>query len=152
MKAARLEYACPTQTGFSLLELLIVITVVAIITSIAVPGWRAHVLASHRTEAVGMLMHIATRQEQFRIQQHRYAATKELTIAPPGGLGILNTGNHYILTAVANDHEFTALATVNTKSMQADDQICWLFGIDETGRRWSESYTGEISTTQCWRG
>jgi type IV pilus assembly protein PilE len=142
----------PIQAGFSLIELLIVITVVAIITSIAAPGWRAHVLASHRTEAVAMLMHIATRQEQFRIQQHRYAATKELTTAPPAGLGIFNTGKHYILTAAANDHEFTALAIVNAKSTQADDKICWLFGVDETGRRWSESSTGKISTTQCWRG
>ena len=151
MRATRLEYAHPIQAGFSLLELLIVITIVAIITSIAVPGWRAHVLASHRTEAVGMLMHIATRQEQFRIQQHRYAATKELTIAPPGGLGILNTAERYILTVTASDHAFKALAIVNAKGTQADDQVCWLFGIDEAGRRWSESDTGEISTTQCWR-
>jgi type IV pilus assembly protein PilE len=140
------------QAGFSLLELLIVITVIAIITSIAVPGWRAHVLASRRTEAVAMLMQIATRQEQFRLQQHYYASTKELTAASPGGLGILNTANRYILTAAAGDHGFTAFATVNVKGTQADDQTCWLFGIDETGRRWSENNSGGITTTQCWRG
>jgi type IV pilus assembly protein PilE len=140
------------QAGFSLLELLIVITVIAIITSIAVPGWRAHVLASRRTEAVAMLMQIATRQEQYRIQQHYYAATQELTSAPPGGLGVVNTANRYILTAAASDHGFTAFATVNVKGTQADDQVCWLFGIDETGRRWSENNTGAITTARCWRG
>jgi len=147
-----LKYIDSTRAGFSLLELLIVITVVAIITSIAVPGWRTHVMASRRTEAVAMLMQIATRQEQFRIQQHRYAASKELTTAPPGGLGILNTANRYILTMTSSDHGFTAFATVNVNGTQADDLVCWLFGLDETGRRWSESNRGEISTTQCWRG
>jgi type IV pilus assembly protein PilE len=147
-----LKYIYSMRAGFSLIELLIVITVVAIITSIAVPGWRTHIMASRRTEAVAMLMQIATRQEQFRIQQHRYAVSTELTAAPPGGLGIFNTANRYILTIAASEHGFTAFATVNVNGTQADDQVCWLFGLDETGRRWSESSKGEISTTQCWRG
>ena len=139
------------QVGFSLLELLIAMTVVAIVASIAIPGWRAHLMASRRTEAVSMLMQLATRQEQFRVQQQRYAGTDELAIRPPAGLGILNVSERYILTATAGDHEFTAEATVNTDGTQADDAECWLFGIDESGQRWSESNTGDISTTQCWR-
>ena len=139
------------QVGFSLLELLIAMTVVAIVASIAIPGWRAHLMASRRTEAVSMLMQLATRQEQFRVQQQRYAGTDELAIRPPAGLGILNVSERYILTATAGDHEFTAAATVNAEGTQADDSECWLFGIDESGQRWSESITGDISTTQCWR-
>jgi type IV pilus assembly protein PilE len=140
------------RCGFSLLELLIAMAIVAIIASIAIPAWRAHLLAARRTEAVAMLLQLANRQEKFRLQQQRYAATDELTTMPPAGLGLLNTGARYILTTSASDQAYTAFATVDTAGTQAADTQCWVFGITESGQRWSESNTGAITTTLCWRG
>lgn len=141
-----------SRAGFSLFELLITLTVVAIIASIAIPSWRAHLLTSRRTEAVAMLLQVANRQEQFRLQQQRYATTDELTAMPPAGLGIVNMGERYTLTTTTGDQRFTAFARVDATGTQADDLDCWLFGIDESGRRWSENSAGQITTTRCWRG
>jgi type IV pilus assembly protein PilE len=141
-----------TGKGFSLIELLIAITIVAIIFSIAIPSWKTYLQTMRRTEAVALLMELANRQENFRIQQHRYAATKELTVMPPEGLGIINSNARYALTTIASAHEYTAFATVDTSGTQADDKKCWEFGVNEAGQRWSKSAAGDLTTTRCWRG
>jgi len=143
---------CTNRSGFSLLELLIAMAIVAIIASIAIPAWRTHLLTTRRTEAVAMLLELANRQEQFRLQHQRYAATDELTAMPPAGLGIPNNGERYILTTSASDHTYTAFVTVDATGTKADDTQCWLFGMDESGKKWSENAAGEITTTLCWRG
>jgi type IV pilus assembly protein PilE len=58
--------------GFTLIELMIVVAVLAIITTIAYPSYREHVLKSTRTVGKGMLVDIATRQEQFFLDNRRY--------------------------------------------------------------------------------
>ena len=45
--------------GFSLLELMIVVVVVAILSAVAYPSYQAHIAASRRAEARAVLMEAA---------------------------------------------------------------------------------------------
>ncbi|HJP04940.1 MAG: type IV pilin protein [Gammaproteobacteria bacterium] len=131
--------------GFSLIELLIVVSIIAIITGIAMPSWRDYIQAARRIDATGALLHIAARQEQFRLQDQRYANTETL-----GTTGNTSDG-HYEMRVVVTTAGFEATATVDLNGKQHDDTECWSFGIDETGRRWSRSTDGTDTTTKCWR-
>jgi type IV pilus assembly protein PilE len=140
-----------SHRGFSLPELLIALTVLAIVTNYAIAAWREQIIKTRRSEARALLMQIAARQEQFRLQALRYANGAELGAAPPAGLGVDGNGSNYRLTTTATVNDFQATATVQTGGAQADDTYCWLFGIDSTGQRWAENRTGTDTSEQCWR-
>lgn len=52
------------QKGFTLIELMITVAIVAILAAIAVPSYQRYVLRSHRVEARNVLQTIAQRMEQ----------------------------------------------------------------------------------------
>ncbi|MDP6437438.1 MAG: type IV pilin protein [Gammaproteobacteria bacterium] len=133
------------HAGFSLVELLIVISIVAIVTGIALPSWRDYIRAARRIDAMGTLLHVAARQEQFRLQNQHYADVHALSIAET------TPGSDYRIHIVVTAAGFEAIATAAPDGKQYDDSKCWSFGIDETGRRWSRSASGIDTTRQCWK-
>lgn len=52
------------ERGFTLIELMIAVAVVAILSAIALPSYNQYVLRSHRAEAKNMLLAVAQRLEQ----------------------------------------------------------------------------------------
>lgn len=137
--------------GFSLLELLATLTIIALLASFAVPSWNSHLLTAKRTEATLLIMQIAMRQEQFRREHHRYASGDEITAPHPAGLGITPQNNNYALALTASGSAFSATATVNSHGAQADDAACNSFSINESGKFWSTDANGADTTRKCWR-
>ena len=130
--------------GFTLIELLGVVVIVAILASIAAPGYRQHTLRAQRVEAKRSLLALAVAQEKFYLQNDRYAGPAELTGAPPGGLGIPATTEHgrYAIAVTSGDVAgFSASATA--QGAQADDARCLMFAIDHAGARTATS-------ASCW--
>lgn len=64
------------QQGFTLIELMIVVVVVAILAAIAVPSYSAYVQRSHRAEAKNYLQTVAQRLEQNYALSGRYDQTQ----------------------------------------------------------------------------
>jgi type IV pilus assembly protein PilE len=70
--------------GFSLIELLVAIVIVAILASIAIPSYREYVIRGHRRAAQATMMEIATRQQQYFVANRAYATKNQLGfILPP---------------------------------------------------------------------
>ena len=66
--------AIRSQRGITLLELMIVVVIIAIIASIGYPSYMRYVVNTKRTAATSTLLQVADRQQQFFMDNKRFAA------------------------------------------------------------------------------
>jgi type IV pilus assembly protein PilE len=125
--------------GFTLIELMITVAIVAILAAIAYPSYQAQVRKSRRAEAQAHLMALAGRQHQFLVDTRAYAGTlADIGIAAP-----TNVAAHYTLTLTVpagNPPSFTLTAAPNGN--QASEP-CGTLGIDNVGAK-------TAATSGCW--
>lgn len=69
-------------SGFTLVELMTVVGVIAIITAIALPAYNAQVLKSRRAEAINGIGELQLRQERWRAEHSEFATTAQLGVIP----------------------------------------------------------------------
>lgn len=62
------------MTGFSLIEVMIAIVIVAIIAAVALPAYQEHVMRGNRTDCHGALVEAANRLERFFYDNNTYTA------------------------------------------------------------------------------
>lgn len=128
------------QRGVTLIELMIVVVIVGILASIAIPAYGRYVMRAKRTDATSALLQIAAAQERFYLQNNTYSGD-------PAALGIAGTpDNLYALTITgANAAGYTATATA--QGSQAADTDCATFSINQLGQRTATGADGDA----CWR-
>jgi len=61
------------QRGFTLIELMITVVIVASLASVALPAYQEQVRRGHRAAAQTEMMDIANRQQQFLLANRAYA-------------------------------------------------------------------------------
>lgn len=84
--------------GFTLIELLITITVIGILTSIAIPSYQNYMTKARRSDAQQLIMLIANRQEQYLLDARAYTTT-----IGAGGLNVAQTGWTCTATTCSNN-------------------------------------------------
>jgi len=142
------------QQGFTLIELMVTVAILAILAAIAVPSYRNYVLRSQRTSATTALLRIQSAEEKYFLQNNAYTLNLG---APPAGLG---TGTATVdglynlrLVAGANPQLYTARA--DAAGSQQDDTKCPSFTIDQNGTRGTLDSGGapqtQAQTQECWR-
>ncbi|EKP0306933.1 type IVa pilus pseudopilin TppA [Aeromonas veronii] len=128
--------------GFSLIELMIVIAIVAILGTIAYPAYQQYVLTSHRVEAKKMLLDAANRQETYFMDFNRYTSSAaDLNISDDSESGF------YHLVISAGTNTFILFATAS--GAQGSDSDCIIFSIDQDGTR-SATRLGDTVNDACW--
>ena len=141
--------------GFSLIELLVALAILALLAAAATPLWMSQIERARRLDATDALMRIAVLQERFHFENGRYALAGELAAAPPAGLGVSGTERGYYQLRLqapqgATANRFTARAAADPNGPQARDEQCRTLSLDSTGLRSAESATGEDTTSTCW--
>lgn len=63
--------------GFSLIELMVVVAIVAILAAVAMPAYFNYLIRSRQTAVVADLMSIKAAQERFYAEQGAYAASMD---------------------------------------------------------------------------
>lgn len=65
--------------GFTLIEVMITVVIVAILAAIAYPSYRQYIIRSDRAAAQSVMMDIANREQQFLMANRAYADKATVT-------------------------------------------------------------------------
>ena len=144
------------RAGFSLIELMVTVAVVAILAAVAVPSYRQYVLRANRVDATSALLRLASNQERFYLQNNTYASEGLMDDAPPAGLGIDGTERGFYDLSMdpavgGYTSGYIATATVASAGNQRDDADCASFTVNEQGLRTALDSGGADNTDRCWR-
>jgi type IV pilus assembly protein PilE len=60
--------------GFTLIEMMITVAIVAILAAVALPSYQQYIIRSNRSAAQAQMMDIANRQQQLLLANRSYAA------------------------------------------------------------------------------
>ncbi|WP_454780529.1 type IV pilin protein [Legionella sp. WA2022007384] len=130
------------KKGFSLIELVIALAIIAILVMISMPSYFNYVMRSRRTEGINTLNSIQLAQEKYRGQNTTYGTLANVwngvTTTENGYYALAatnNTATGYTLTATAqgaqaNDTQngvscATLTLTVNGLNTTRTPQACW---------------------------
>ena len=143
------------RNGFTLIELMIVVTVLAIIAAVAFPSYGNYVLRANRAVAKSAILRIAGQQESFYTDRKQYATALDAlgTEFPAATVFIRRDGNiqagndgsaiYSVTLTGASAAAYTILATpVNS---QARDTACGALSYTSTGQKSAAS-----GATDCW--
>lgn len=119
--------------GFTLIELVVVMVIIAILAAVAIPNYSQYILRGQRSEAKATLLQAAQWMERFRTENNRYDQNlaAAATVLPAGLTQSPATGaaryNLALSTLAANNYVITATR------VGADD--CGNFTINNLGQR-----------------
>ena len=137
--------------GFTLIELMIVVAIVAILAAVALPSYQDYVRRSQIQEAFGEMANLRVKLEQYYQDNRNYGTNACGDGVPvvnfniPGrftyGCAFVGNNQAYTLTATGNrdravGHEYTltsanARATTTFKGTTGVNRACWLVRGDE---------------------
>lgn len=131
-------------SGFTLIELMIVIVIVAIVAAVAIPSYNSYVDRGKRAEARTALLDIAARQERYYSNKRQYtnklygpATAKDHLRFPGSGCkatGCPSENGYYTLSVTAIGSNTQTFKATATPAGWTDDK-CGVLGIDETGAK-----------------
>lgn len=123
--------------GFTLIEMMITVVVIAILASIAFPSYETYMRRAIRAQGQTFLMDLAQREEQFLLDQRSYTAT-----LGTGGLAMTvpdDVGKYYqtpVITAPSGASPpsyFITLTPITGKRMEVDG-VLFINNLQQTWR------------------
>ncbi len=127
-------------SGFTLIELVVVISIVALLAAIAVPSYLAQMKKGRRADAESVLMDIAQRQQQYLLDARGYAPDlNTLNVTLPDSVQTFYTIHlcqtvDFVTCAApgGTPPTFAAIASPKAGTPQAGDYI---LSIDSSGAK-----------------
>lgn len=110
------------QTGFTLMELMVVVAIAGILAMIAVPAYQQHILKSNRADAIETLANTAAALERQFTDTNSYQG-----LALPSQ----SKNGKYSISSVVTATTFTLTATA--AGNQSSDTECVTFTLDQAG-------------------
>ena len=133
--------------GFTLIEVMIVVAIIAILASVALPSYQEYILRSRLVEGTNELSTLRARMEQH-FQDNRTYATTGVFTAPclPTVPGRPKAGTFTVECAAADLTATTYIITATGSSQTAS----FTFTVNEQGIRATTGSSWGHTSTTCW--
>lgn len=146
--------AASRQQGVTLMELMIVVAIIAMISAFAYPSYTQYIVKTKRTAATSTLLQIADRQQQFFMDNKRYAsdltnlglAANPLWVADDGRSVPAGDADAVYIFAVVGvaATRYTAIAAPLAQQLARDGK-CGTLSLNQAGVK--QAYGGG---DDCW--
>lgn len=135
------------QQGFSLIELMLVMILVALFASFTYPSYRESITRARRLDGQTALLDLANRLEQFYAKEHSYKGATLGSGAETDVFSSKHSPQNWYILVIENqtDSEFS-LQAIPKGAQARDDQSCQILGFDSHGIK---SKTGNPGA-KCW--
>ncbi len=159
-----IERVCPGvlnggQQGFTLLELMIAMLIVALMAGFAYPLYTDQVRSARRGDAIRILLQLTNRQSSFHANYRTYTT---LIAGPDGcegsacGLGFADTGSsdgHYSISVAAGAGGIGSSYTLRAAPVAGRDQAndkCGTLTLDHKGVQGVSGADAGVTARDCW--
>jgi type IV pilus assembly protein PilE len=150
------------QAGFTLIELMVVVVIVTILLSIAIPSYMQQVRQSRRTEAKTAILDLAGREESYLATNGSGYTNAAANLGYTAFNAPFGSGYYQLRVCVPASGactaglgmpnppaapSYTIVATPVAGTSQVRDTQCTAFAVDSTGQQWA---TGTGGSAYCW--
>ena len=133
------------NAGFTLIELMMVVTIIAIIAALAFPSYTQYVDRAKRSEARTALMDAAARLERFYSDNNRFSTNGSFPAA--AGIRITSENANYKLKMKSTGPNYQNFKLI-AEPLTFSDTDCGKLTLTHTGKR-GTSVTG-ADVSDCW--
>jgi type IV pilus assembly protein PilE len=140
--------------GFTLIEVMITVAIIAILASVALPSYNNYVRRGQVQEAFGNLAAFRLRMEQYYQDNRSYANTTTAAACGSSTTEALNTAaklggeiKYFTYSCSTADSGQSYVITATGSSGQATGNV---YTLNQNGDRATTKFKGETSTATCW--
>jgi len=137
----------PSHTGFSLPELLAVLTILGILAAIGYPVYTEQLRQARRTEGMGALLELAARLEGYYADHGTYQGAT-LGSAANDLFPVLTRNGYYALRIDTQSATGYTVSATPTRRAQQNRDRCGRFMLNSLGIR---SVSNAAYYDRCWR-